>query len=75
MRIGRIAGPLAATFLCGCSGMQYHDNFRAVDATAECATQSPQPGEPVAPWCERTQSMSWSTDSAGEPVDFTDDDH
>jgi hypothetical protein len=76
MRIVLTAGFLFATLLgSGCSSMRYSDNYEAVRANPECATQSPQPGEPTAPWCEPKQEATfWSSESKGEPVDFGKDD-
>ena len=59
--------------LTACGTMQYQDTNAAVDANPVCATGTPQPGEPVPPWCQREQSASWSTERESQPIDFSGD--
>ena len=60
----------ASLTLAACGTMRYEDTNAAVDARPECASAPSQPNEPVASWCERTQSASWSSERDSEPVDF-----
>ena len=58
--------------LAACGTLGYQDTNAAVDARPECAGQdSDRPGEPVAPWCQREQAATWSSDSEGTPIDFS----
>ena len=60
-----------ALLLGACGSVEYKDTNADVDRRPECDKSSQHPGDPVAPWCEREQSASWSTDSKDEPIDFT----
>lgn len=63
---------IAATLaLAACGTMRYEDTNAAVDARPECASAPSQPNEPVPSWCERTQSATWGSERASEPVDFS----
>jgi hypothetical protein len=63
---------IAATILLSaCGTMGYKDTNAAVDANPSCDQSTPNPGEPVAPWCKREQSTTWTNDSKDKPVDFS----
>ncbi|HET7655927.1 MAG TPA: hypothetical protein VFK18_02900 [Luteimonas sp.] len=69
-----IALVLASLSCGGCASVEYSDNYDTVRRNPECVTQSPQPGEPVAPWCTPEAAATWSSDSEGAPVEFKRDD-
>ena len=57
--------------LAACGSVEYKDSNTAVDRRPECDKGSQHPGDTVAPWCQRSQSASWSSDSkGGVSVDF-----
>ena len=62
---------VTALGLAACGTLGYEDTNAAVDARPECAGESTRPGEPVAPWCEREQAATWSSESESTPIDFT----
>jgi hypothetical protein len=62
---------VATTLLLGaCGSVEYKDTNADVDKRPECVKGSLHPGETVPPWCERSQSATWSSDSKAEPIDF-----
>ena len=71
MRILPISILAAAALLAACGSVEYKDTNAEVEARPECDKSSQHPGDVQAPWCTRTQGASWSSDSKGEPVDFT----
>jgi len=71
MRLTPIAAIAAALMLAACGSVEYRVTNAEVDARPECDKGSPHPGDVQAPWCTREQSATWSSESKGEPIDFT----
>jgi hypothetical protein len=62
---------MLALGLAACGTLGYEDTNAAVDERTECVGASNHPGDPVAPWCKREQSATWSSESKRKPVDFS----
>lgn len=68
--VAAVAALALAAALSACGGMSYRDTNSAVDARPECASGPTRPGETPPAWCERKTEANWSSQSAGEKVDF-----
>ena len=57
--------------LAGCGGVEYKDNYQQIANNPLCAGDDPSSPLPAQTRnCDREQSMNWSTERKGEPVDF-----
>ena len=66
-----LAAATTLLLLAACGSVEYKDTNADVDRRPECDQGSQHPGDVVPPWCERSQSATWSSeDKSGVSIDF-----